>query len=201
MKFTSREIALTGVLAGLNGAIEITLGNYLHALQFFFTGNVMVGLNICIYMCARKSIDKKGIILIIGFITAFIKLLLGYNINAALFIFLEALIIEGIMFIMGFNLTGNIIASISVNLLIVLFKFGLLWVMGGSKAFTALIEFTRKFANYMHINHELVMVPFILLLVIYSLWGVTFGLAGWKLVNSKIFFNGVALNKTPPTIL
>ncbi|MEQ8190375.1 MAG: hypothetical protein ABRQ39_20580 [Candidatus Eremiobacterota bacterium] len=201
MKFTSREIALTGVLAGLNGALEITLGNYLHALHFFFTGNVMVGMNICIYMCARKSIDRKGIILIIGFITAFIKLLLGYNINAALFIFLEALIIEGIIFIMGFNLTGNIIASISVNLLIVLYKFGLLWVMGGSKAFTALIEFTRKFANYMHINNELIMLPFILLLVIYSLWGIAFGLAGWRLINSKIFFNGSALNKTPPAIL
>jgi hypothetical protein len=194
MKYTTREIALIGILSGMNGAIEITLGNYLHALQFFFTGNIMVGLNICIYMLARKSVDKRGTILIIGFITAFIKLLLGYHLNAALFIFFESLIVEIIISITGFNLAGTIIGSMSVNLMLIFYKAAIVWVMGGHNSFTMIIEFISKFANYFNINKELIFLPLILLILIYSLWGIAFGLLSWRLTNSFILSNKTSLS-------
>lgn len=186
MKFTTKEITLLALLGATNGAFEITIGNYLHILHFYFTGNIMIGFNCILYILGKRAVPAKGSILMIGFITAFLKFILGWNISAAIAIFMEALLMEIIIDIMGFNILGVVAGSISANIWALFHKFLSLSISGGASFLNTLNNVINKVSPFLSGSENYIFGALLIITIIYSLWGVVFGIIGWNLTN-RIF--------------
>jgi len=186
LRFTTREIALIGILGATNGAMEITLGNYLHLLHFPFKGNILIGLNCIVYMFGRKAVPQKGVILLTGIISAFLKFLFGWNISAAIAILIEAVLMEIAVNSIGFNITGVVTGTVMANIWAFFHKVITFSIMGGGDFVVNLSLTAKKILDFINLSEAFLYAPIIIIVVIYTIFGIFFGCLGWKMVN-KLF--------------
>lgn len=78
--WTLRDWVNIAIIGALWGAIEIGLGSYLHILipplaNTFFSGLILAFLGIVIVLAGQRIVPQRGAILMIGIITALLKLL------------------------------------------------------------------------------------------------------------------------------
>ena len=76
--FTVRDLVYIAVFGALWGALEITLGAYLHVLfpplaDTFLIGVIMAGLGSVIVLVGRYFVPHTGAAIAIGIITALLK--------------------------------------------------------------------------------------------------------------------------------
>jgi hypothetical protein len=99
--FTTRDWVYIAVFGALWGAIEITLGAYLHVIfpplaDTFLVGVIMAGLGGLIALTGRHFVPYTGSVLMIGIVTALLKALSlgGVKIGPMVAILAESLLIE-----------------------------------------------------------------------------------------------------------
>jgi len=99
--FTVRDWVYVAVFGALWGALEMTLGAYLHVIfpplaNTFFTGLIMAGLGAVIALVGRYFVPRAGALLSIGIITALLKTLSlgGAKLGAIVAILAEAILME-----------------------------------------------------------------------------------------------------------
>jgi hypothetical protein len=99
--FTTRDWVYIAVFGALWGAIEITLGAYLHVIfpplaDTFLVGLIMAGLGGLIALTGRHFVPYTGSVLMIGIVTALLKALSlgGVKIGPMVAILAESLLIE-----------------------------------------------------------------------------------------------------------
>jgi hypothetical protein len=99
--FTTRDWVYIAVFGALWGAIEITLGAYLHVIfpplaDTFLVGVIMAGLGGVIALTGRHFVPHTGSVLMIGIVTALLKALSlgGVKIGPMVAILAESLLIE-----------------------------------------------------------------------------------------------------------
>ena len=100
--FTTRDWVYVAVFGALWGAIEITLGAYLHVIfpplaDTFLVGVIMAGLGCIIALTGRHFVPHTGSVLMIGVVTALLKALSlgGVKIGPMVAILAESLLMEG----------------------------------------------------------------------------------------------------------
>ena len=96
VRFTSREIALLGLMAALWGVIEITVGGMIKTWHVPFGGSFLSTFGVVILLTARGSVPRRWSSILIGVVAAGVRLASGFGgaVFAALGIVAEALIIE-----------------------------------------------------------------------------------------------------------
>ena len=96
VRFTSREIALLGLMAALWGVIEITVGGMIKTWHIPFGGSFLSTFGVVVLLTARGSVPRKWSSILIGVVAAGVRLASGFGgaIFAALGIVAEALIVE-----------------------------------------------------------------------------------------------------------
>lgn len=99
--FTTRDWVYVAVFGALWGALELSLGAYLHVLfpslaDTFFTGLIMAGLGAIVALIGRYFVPRPGAVLGIGVITALLKTLSpgGAKVGPFVAILAEAILIE-----------------------------------------------------------------------------------------------------------
>ena len=99
--FTTRDWVYIAVFGALWGAIEITLGAYLHVIfpplaDTFLVGVIMAGLGGVIALTGRHFVPHTGSVLMIGVVTALLKALSlgGVKIGPMVAILAESLLME-----------------------------------------------------------------------------------------------------------
>jgi hypothetical protein len=99
--FTTRDWVYIAVFGALWGAIEITLGAYLHVIfpplaDTFLVGVIMAGLGSIIALTGRHFVPHTGSVLMIGVVTALLKALSlgGVKIGPMVAILAESLLME-----------------------------------------------------------------------------------------------------------
>jgi hypothetical protein len=99
--FTTRDWVYVAVFGALWGAIEITLGAYLHVIfpplaDTFLVGVIMAGLGSTIALTGRHFVPHTGSVLMIGIVTALLKALSlgGIKIGPMVAIVVESLLME-----------------------------------------------------------------------------------------------------------
>lgn len=135
--FTIKEIALIAVLAAVTSTVEISLGSFMHALGLHGTGTVLPTIAMIIYFTAFSITKKKGTVITIGFITAFIKLLYGWEmskLSPVLCIFGESLITEIILWFLPLNAITGIVTGASLKIFNLVFPLTLFLILGGKTA-------------------------------------------------------------------
>ena len=97
--FTTREIAFLAVMTALNSTIELTFGNFLHAVGFPMKGSVLVGLNVIIYSLTFSRLRHFGAATCVGAGTVFVNFLFtgSFKFFALPLIFAESLTIDIIL--------------------------------------------------------------------------------------------------------
>ena len=100
-RFTVRDWIYIAVFGALWGALELTLGGYLHTLfppltNTLLTGVIMGGLGAATALVGRHFVPKRGAVLGIGCITALLKLLSlgGVVVGPLVAILAEAVLME-----------------------------------------------------------------------------------------------------------
>lgn len=101
LEYSVRDWVNVAVFGALWGALEMTLGAYLHVIfpslaDTFFTGLIMAGTGAVIVLVGRTFVPKIGAVLFIGIIAAILKVfsLGGMVIGAVVAILAEAILIE-----------------------------------------------------------------------------------------------------------
>jgi len=99
--YTVRDWVYIAVFGALWGALELTLGAYLHVLfpplaNTFFTGLIMAGIGALIALVGRTFVPQTGAVLFIGIITALLKVLSlgGVKIGPVVAILAEVILME-----------------------------------------------------------------------------------------------------------
>jgi hypothetical protein len=99
--FTTRDWVYIAVFGALWGAIEITLGAYLHVIfpplaDTFLLGVIMAGMGGIIALTGRHFVPHTGSVLMIGVVTALLKALSlgGVKIGPIVAIMVESLLME-----------------------------------------------------------------------------------------------------------
>lgn len=101
MKWSLRDWVYVAIFGALWGAVEITLGSYLHVIfpslsNTFLNGLVLTFLGVVIALIGRRFVPHTGAVLMIGVVTVLLKLLSwgGVKIGPMVAILAEAALME-----------------------------------------------------------------------------------------------------------
>lgn len=102
--YTVRDWVTIGLFGALWGAVELTLGSVLHAVyppwaNTPLTGVILTGIGVAIALTGRHFVPKRGSVLLIGTVTAIIKLLSigGTKFGPVVAILVESALVEGVL--------------------------------------------------------------------------------------------------------
>lgn len=184
MKFTVRDLVYIAIFGAIWGALEMTLGSYLHVIfpplaDTFLVGLIMAALGIVVALIGRLFVPKTGSVLMIGIVTAILKMISigGVKIGPIAAILIESLLMElGLLLARrprrwGFVLAGAL--AVSWNFF---HKFLFMWLLFGQGVYEVYLGMIQQGASLLGIDlsYGLVIIGVLLLLRI-----VVGGFAGW----------------------
>lgn len=96
MRYSVRDLVYVGIFGALWGALEMSLGAYLHTLNIPLIGLVMGSLGTLILLVGRLFVPRRGATLMMGVVTALLKLLSigSVRLNPMIGILMESLLAE-----------------------------------------------------------------------------------------------------------
>jgi len=104
LAYTVRDWVYVAVFGALWGALEMTLGAYLHVLfpplaDTFFVGLIMASLGAVIALVGRTFVPRPGAVVAIGVVTALLKALSlgGMKVGPMVAVLAEAVLIEMVL--------------------------------------------------------------------------------------------------------
>ena len=173
---STRDLTRLALFAALNSVFEIAGGGILHILNVPVTGNIMVAINLLLYLAVRMLVPKMGSVALVGFVTALVRFMNtpGFAITPGLAIFMESMIVEIILSSAGVNRLSAIISGMALQLFVPLFRFGSTVLLYGWEMRHTAFEFVTRFLPS-HLQEKILLV-ILLLLVIYAFTGI---FTGW----------------------
>jgi hypothetical protein len=185
------ELVILAILSACNAVLETSVGNYLFALRVPFFWSVLVGLNVIVYIVGYSQVPKRGTILIMGFITALLNLILGgaVKIWSVPCIFLEAVLVEAVISTLGFGFWQVITASSLTNLLSFILTVMYLSFVRGYTFLGALLRDAEKVINNTEVLNTYFIIVLVLLVLIHLVSGAFFGWFAWKINNRTVVTN------------
>jgi hypothetical protein len=184
MKFSVRELVYIAIFGAIWGAVEITLGSYLHVIfpplaDTFAPGFILASTGVVIALIGRLFVPRTGSVLMIGAVTAILKMLSigGVKVGPIAAILIESLLMELGLFLArtprrwGFVLAGAL--AVSWNFF---HKFIFMWLLFGKGVYEVYLSMIQQGAGLLRIDlsYGLIIIGVLLLLRI-----VVGGLAGW----------------------
>jgi nucleoside-triphosphatase THEP1 len=163
-------------------ASEIVLGSFLHNLKIPFSGNILTAIGIIILISISYTWSEKGLFWRAGLICAILKTM---SPSAVIFgpmiaIFSEALLIELFVRLFGRTFAGYItgaMMAMSWNLFQKIANYIIFYGSNIIEVYTDLLKLAQK---QLEIKTDIVWLPIIILLIIYSLFGLFAAVIGIK---------------------
>jgi hypothetical protein len=187
--FTTRDWVYIAVFGALWGAIEITLGAYLHVIfpplaDTFLVGVIMAGLGGVIALTGRHFVPHTGSVLMIGVVTALLKALSlgGVKIGPMVAILAESLLIEAGLLLTGrptrwaFALAGAL--AVSWNFF---HKFVMMRLLFGSGASEVAVKMVKDGSALLGLDVRYSIAILVILFVIRLVVGAAAGWLAWDL--------------------
>ncbi len=184
MKFTVRDLVYIAIFGAIWGAVEITLGSYLHVIfpplaDTFVPGLILASIGIVVALIGRLFVPKTGSVFMIGIVTAILKMLSigGVKVGPMAAIVIESLLMELGLFAArtprrwSFVLAGAL--AVSWNFF---HKFIFMWLLFGTGIYEVYVNMIQQGASLLRINASYGLVVIGVLLLLRILFG---GVAGW----------------------
>jgi len=184
-RFTTRDLVYIAVFGALWGALEITVGSYLHlifpplATPLIGVGTIMTAVGMVVALTGRLFVPRTGSVLMIGVVVAILKALSigGVKLPAMTAIIIESLLAELALFLFRKpERAGFMLASCLAVLWTFFHKFFASYVFLGRGIYDVYLGILKQGAQALgiEISYALVIVAVFLLIRI-----VAGGMAGW----------------------
>jgi ABC-type thiamin/hydroxymethylpyrimidine transport system permease subunit len=187
--FTTRDWVYIAVFGALWGAIEMTLGAYLHVIfpplaDTFLLGVIMAGLGGIIALTGRHFVPHTGSVLMIGVVTALLKALSlgGVKIGPMVAIVVESLLMEAGFLLArqptrwGFALAGAL--AVSWNFF---HKFVMMRLLFGQGVYEVAVNMVKDGSKLLGLDVRYSIVILVVLFVIRLVVGAVAGWLAWDL--------------------
>jgi hypothetical protein len=189
MKFSVRDLVYIAIFGAIWGALELTLGSYLHVIfpplaDTFLVGLIMAFLGVIVALVGRHFVPRTGSVLMIGIVTAILKMISlgGVVVGPLVAILAESLLMELGLFVMrtprrsGFVLAGAL--AITWNFF---HKFIMMYLLYGKGVYEVYVGMVKQGASLLRIDASYALVIIVVLLLIRILAGALAGWIGWDL--------------------
>jgi hypothetical protein len=112
-RWRTRDLVYIGLFGALWGALEFTLGSWLHVLEIPVTGMIMGAVGLTIALMGTRFVPHRGAVLGIGVVSAALKALSlgGVVLNPMLGILMESALAELTLLVLGRERRGAFIAA------------------------------------------------------------------------------------------
>ncbi len=180
-----RDWVLIGLFGALWGVVETTLGTYLNVIfpsftNTFFKGVVLGSIGVAVALTGRFFVRKRGSVLLIGVITALLKMLspAGSRIGPILAIIMQSVLMELILSLAGdpqrwaFLLGGALAVGWNFP-----HKFVMMRIMYGRTIVQVYQKLVKDGSQMLGIDPSLALLILAILLVVRLVAG---GIAGWS---------------------
>jgi len=187
--FTTRDWVYIAVFGALWGAIEMTLGAYLHVIfpplaDTFLLGVIMAGLGGIIALTGRHFVPHTGSVLMIGVVTALLKALSlgGVQIGPMVAIVVESLLMEAGLLLArqptrwGFALAGAL--AVSWNFF---HKFAMMRLLFGQGFYEVAVNMVKDGSKLLGLDVRYSIAILVVLFVIRLVVGAVAGWLAWDL--------------------
>ena len=187
--FTTRDWVYIAVFGALWGAIEMTLGAYLHVIfpplaDTFLLGVIMAGLGGIIALTGRHFVPHTGSVLMIGVVTALLKALSlgGVKIGPMVAIVVESLLMEAGLLLArqptrwGFALAGAL--AVSWNFF---HKFVMMRLLFGQGVYEVAVNMVKDGSKLLGLDIRYSIAILVVLFVIRLVVGAVAGWLAWDL--------------------
>jgi hypothetical protein len=187
--FTTRDWVYVAVFGALWGAIEITLGAYLHVIfpplaDTFLVGVIMAGLGAVIALTGRHFVPYTSSVLMIGVVTALLKALSlgGVKIGPMVAILAQSLLMEAGLVLArqpsrwGFALAGAL--AVSWNFF---HKFVMMRLLFGRGASEVAVKMVKDGSALLGLDVRYSIAILVILFVIRLVVGAAAGWLAWDL--------------------
>jgi len=189
MRYTVRDWVYIGLFGALWGVIEISLGTLLHVLlpplaNTFFTGIILTCIGCIIALCSRFVIQRRGSILLIGVITAILKLVSpgGVKIGPIAAIVMESALMEGVLLLASKKRAPGFMAAGALALVWnFLHRFVMLRLLYGKHFTDVAMKMAKSGSRSFGIGESGITLVLVLMLVVQIAAGAAAGFLAWKL--------------------
>ncbi len=189
MRFSVRELVYIAIFGAIWGALELTLGSYLHVIfpplaDTFLVGLIMAFLGVIVALVGRHFVPRTGSVFMIGIITAILKMISigGVQAGPLVAILAESLLMELGLWVArkprrwGFVLAGAL--AIAWNFF---HKFIMMYILYGKGVYDVYVGMVKQGASLFHIDASYALVIIVILFLIRILAGALAGWIGWDL--------------------
>jgi hypothetical protein len=189
MKFSVRELVYIAIFGAIWGALELTLGSYLHVIfpplaDTLLVGLIMASLGAIVALIGRLFVPRTGSVFMISVVAAIIKMfsLGGVVIGPLVAILAEGLLMELGLFVArrparwGFVLAGAL--AVAWNFF---HKFIMMFILYGKGVYDVYVGMVKEGANLLHLNLSYALLIIVILFLIRILAGAVSGWIAWDL--------------------
>ncbi|UCB46386.1 MAG: hypothetical protein JSV25_02880 [Spirochaetota bacterium] len=188
-KYQTRDWVYIWLFGALWGGIELSLGTILHVIfpplvNTFFTGLIMASAGCIIALTGRSFIQKPWSIVLIGIITALLKLVSpgGVKLGPVVAILMESLLMEAAVSLFGQRLrTGYITAGILALIWNFIHRFVMLRILFGKNVVEVAVMMAKSGGKLLGIDEKRLIAIILILLVVRVAAGTVSGFAALKL--------------------
>jgi hypothetical protein len=189
MKFSVRELVYIAIFGAIWGALELTLGSYLHVIfpplaDTFLVGLIMAFLGVVVALVGRHFVPRTGSVLLIGIITATLKMVSigGVQVGPLVAILAESLLMELGLWVArqpgrwGFVLAG--VLAIAWNFF---HKFIMMYILYGKGVYDVYVSMVKQGASLLRFDASYALLIIVILFLVRILAGALAGWIGWDL--------------------
>jgi nucleoside-triphosphatase THEP1 len=178
----------SSIIGTIWAASEIVLGSFLHNLRIPFSGNILTAIGIIIMISISYTWTEKGLFWRAGLICAIMKTM---SPSAVIFgpmiaIFSEAFLLEISVRLLGRTIAGYMIGAMVAMSWNLFQKIANLIIFYGSNIIEVYTDLLKLAQKQLNIQSEIVWLPIILLLIVYSLFGLFSAIIGIRVGRKLI---------------
>ena len=184
MKFSVRDLVYIAIFGAIWGAVELTLGSYLHVIfpplaDTFLVGMIMASLGVIVALVGRHFVPKTGAVFMIGVVAAILKMISigGVTVGPMVAILAESLLMElGLLIARKHTRWGFVLAGALALAWNFFHKFIMMYILFGKGVYEVYAGMVKQGASLLHIDLSYALLIIVFLLLIRLVAG---GLAGW----------------------
>lgn len=179
------ELINVAVFAAIWGFSEIVLGTILNSARIPFRSIIMAFIAAVVLISAKPFNPLKGSLILIGAVTATLKLFIsaGFNVTPFIAILIESCIAEAVFAIGSYNRISSSIVGLIILIYTLLHALIMQSFFLGVEIYSVYYKMALKFAEELGLTKTFINYIVISIPITYILTGLLAGFTGWRLGN------------------
>ena len=189
MKYSVRELVYVAIFGAIWGALELTLGSYLHVIfpplaDTFLVGLLMASLGAIVALIGRRFVPRTGSVFMISVVAAILKMISigGVTVGPLVAILAEGLLIElGLLIARRPTRWAFVFAGALAVAWNFFHKFIMMYILFGKGVYEVYVGMLQQGASLLRIDLSYALLIIVVLLLIRIVAGAVSGWIAWDL--------------------